>query len=348
MLAPSSSDSVAVGVNGVGSKLPLIIGMPAPATTGYLLMINSSISGSSSPARRSDYPKRIGANDGDGGILGVRDGCGDDELTQVREGAFHSGGQPGLVGAAAHDDRVEGPVGRVLDSESGPHMRWHGFRISIAYPGRDLFGDREEIEFATRPRDVSVEGSSHVVHKLSHITLLRKNPERRLALIDAAIEVLAREGARGLTFRAVDAQAAVPNGTASNYFSNRDDLLTQAGGRIYERLIPEDLEGMIDPVNGTDRERLVTLMLDVVERVTSFGTGFLALMELRLEATRRPDLRAVLTVRIREDFDLNVANHLARRWIERYPANRRRSVSFGRFAAEREVSMTEEAHTGDD
>lgn len=68
---------------------------------------------------------------------------------------------------------------------------------------------------------------------------------------------------------------------------------------------------MIDPVNGTDRERLVTLMLDVVERVTSFGTGFLALMELRLEATRRPDLRAVLTVRIREDFDLNVANHLA-------------------------------------
>ncbi|MBJ7480657.1 TetR/AcrR family transcriptional regulator [Rhodococcus erythropolis] len=140
---------------------------------------------------------------------------------------------------------------------------------------------------------------------------MRKNPERRLALIDAAIEVLAREGARGLTFRAVDTQAAVPNGTASNYFSNRDDLLTQAGGRIYERLIPDDLAGMIDPVNGTDRERLVTLMLDVVERVTSFGTGFLALMELRLEATRRPDLRAVLTVRIREDFDLNVANHLA-------------------------------------
>ncbi len=138
-----------------------------------------------------------------------------------------------------------------------------------------------------------------------------KEPGTPACLIDAAIEVLAREGARGLTFRAVDAQAAVPNGTASNYFSNRDDLLTQAGGRIYERLIPEDLEGMIDPVNGTDRERLVTLMLDVVERVTSFGTGFLALMELRLEATRRPDLRAVLTVRIREDFDLNVANHLA-------------------------------------
>lgn len=57
---------------------------------------------------------------------------------------------------------------------------------------------------------------------------MRQNLARRAALVDAAIEVLAREGARGLTFRAVDAEARVPNGTASNYFANRDDLLTQA------------------------------------------------------------------------------------------------------------------------
>ncbi|GAB2951679.1 hypothetical protein GCM10027203_64490 [Nonomuraea fastidiosa] len=71
-------------------------------------------------------------------------------------------------------------------------------------------------------------------------TLVRKNPERRRALIDAAVEVLAREGARGLTFRAVDAGAGVPVGTASNYFSSRDDLFTQVGGRIYERLLPDE------------------------------------------------------------------------------------------------------------
>ncbi|MEV5327569.1 TetR/AcrR family transcriptional regulator [Nonomuraea fastidiosa] len=69
---------------------------------------------------------------------------------------------------------------------------------------------------------------------------MRKNPERRRALIDAAVEVLAREGARGLTFRAVDAGAGVPVGTASNYFSSRDDLFTQVGGRIYERLLPDE------------------------------------------------------------------------------------------------------------
>ncbi|MBF6246867.1 TetR family transcriptional regulator, partial [Nocardia elegans] len=41
---------------------------------------------------------------------------------------------------------------------------------------------------------------------------MRTNPERRRALIDAAIEVLARDGARGLTFRAVDKEAGVPTG----------------------------------------------------------------------------------------------------------------------------------------
>ncbi|MEE2048187.1 TetR/AcrR family transcriptional regulator, partial [Nocardiopsis tropica] len=41
---------------------------------------------------------------------------------------------------------------------------------------------------------------------------MRQNPERRRALLDAAIDVLAEEGARGLTFRAVDARAEVPTG----------------------------------------------------------------------------------------------------------------------------------------
>ncbi|MER5624209.1 TetR family transcriptional regulator [Streptosporangium sp. NPDC002544] len=139
---------------------------------------------------------------------------------------------------------------------------------------------------------------------------MRQNPERRAALVDAAIEVLAAEGARGLTFRAVDAWAAVPNGTASNYFANRDDLLTQAGGRIYERLHP-GASAMADSLTGPrDRERLAKLMRDVVDRITEFRSGYLALLELRLEATRRPELRAVLTRTIRADLDANIEHHL--------------------------------------
>ncbi|GAA3126646.1 TetR/AcrR family transcriptional regulator [Planomonospora alba] len=139
---------------------------------------------------------------------------------------------------------------------------------------------------------------------------MRQNPARRAALLDAAIEVLAREGIRGLTFRAVDTEAEVPNGTASNYFSNRDDLLTQVGHRFYERLTPEPgvLEAMLE--GPRDPDHVARLMRDMVERLSDFRSGYLALLELRLEATRRPELRRLLTERIRADIDFNIGNHL--------------------------------------
>lgn len=140
---------------------------------------------------------------------------------------------------------------------------------------------------------------------------VRTNPERRQALVDAAIEVLAADGARGLTFRAVDKAAAVPVGTASNYFSSRDDLLTQAGARFYERLQPSAAT-MSQLTDGPKtRANITELMKEAVGRIEGFRTGYLAQLELRLEATRRPELRAVLTERVREDMDFNVRNHLA-------------------------------------
>ncbi|MFF3646452.1 TetR/AcrR family transcriptional regulator [Streptomyces sp. NPDC002564] len=139
--------------------------------------------------------------------------------------------------------------------------------------------------------------------------MVRRNDGRRAALVDGAIEVLARDGARGLTFRAVDAAAGVPGGTASNYFGNRDDLLTQAGARVYERLTPEPEVIERQRAARPDKESYLALMREVVGRVSGFRTGYLALLELRLEATRRPELRAVLTERVRADLDANLAYH---------------------------------------
>ncbi|MFI9237257.1 TetR family transcriptional regulator [Streptomyces cinnamoneus] len=139
--------------------------------------------------------------------------------------------------------------------------------------------------------------------------MVRRNVERRVALVDAAIEVLAREGARGLTFRAVDTEAAVPTGTASNYFANRDALLIQAGARVYERLQPDEATIARQRASAPDRETYVMLMREVIGRISAFRAGYLALLELRLEATRRPELRALLTERVRADVDANVAYH---------------------------------------
>ena len=139
---------------------------------------------------------------------------------------------------------------------------------------------------------------------------MRQNPERRMALIDAAIEVLADQGARGLTFRAVDNQAGVPIGTASNYFPNRDALLTQAGQRVFQRLDPDAAvvgEALALP---RTRETVERLMHEMVGRITAFGSGYLAMLELRLEATRRPELAKVLTEQIRENVRQNIRFHV--------------------------------------
>ncbi|GAA1943118.1 TetR/AcrR family transcriptional regulator [Amycolatopsis minnesotensis] len=139
---------------------------------------------------------------------------------------------------------------------------------------------------------------------------MRGNPARRRALIDAAIEVLAREGARGLTFRAVDTEAGVPQGTASNYFPSRDDLFDQIGGRVHERFTPEP-SGLAETMRARPTRELVTvLMRQLIERLSADPHGYLALVELRLEATRRPKLRAVLTDLIGANIDENVRFHL--------------------------------------
>ncbi|MFG3494918.1 TetR/AcrR family transcriptional regulator [Streptomyces sp. NPDC047928] len=139
---------------------------------------------------------------------------------------------------------------------------------------------------------------------------MARNPERRIALLDAAIDVLARDGARGLTFRAVDAQAGVPPGTASNYFAGRDDLLTQAGSRIHARMTPaaEAVDTAMRPE--PSRELVAELMKWLVRRMTEERTGYLAMLELRLEATRRPALQAELNRVVREELDRNIQFHL--------------------------------------
>jgi DNA-binding transcriptional regulator YbjK len=60
-------------------------------------------------------------------------------------------------------------------------------------------------------------------------------PTRREQILDAAIAVLGRQGVRALTHRAVDAAAALPQGSTSNYFRTRDALFGGVVERVSER-----------------------------------------------------------------------------------------------------------------
>ncbi|WP_344735932.1 TetR/AcrR family transcriptional regulator [Microbacterium awajiense] len=121
-----------------------------------------------------------------------------------------------------------------------------------------------------------------------------RNDERRSVLADAGIRVLAEEGARGLTHRAVDAAAGLPRGTASNYFPTRDDLVSALVNRIAERLTPDpeavDARGVRTP----DRGLFADYLRDVVKRLSVDPHVSLALFELRLEAARRPAVAQAL------------------------------------------------------
>ena len=65
----------------------------------------------------------------------------------------------------------------------------------------------------------------------------RRKPDpdrRRRELCDAAIELLAEHGAKGLSHLKVDAHAGVPDGTTSFYFRTRSALLLAVAERMAE------------------------------------------------------------------------------------------------------------------
>lgn len=121
------------------------------------------------------------------------------------------------------------------------------------------------------------------------------NPDRRDRLREAAVEVLAEQGGRGLTHRAVDAAADVPPGTAKNYFPTREALLRGVAQRCVEeyRATGERLAAAGPPLS--ERAGLEALLTALLVNVEGPGRArLLAYLELQTEAARRPWLAQVL------------------------------------------------------
>ncbi|MFF0296201.1 TetR/AcrR family transcriptional regulator [Kitasatospora sp. NPDC004614] len=120
------------------------------------------------------------------------------------------------------------------------------------------------------------------------------NHERRDRLGDAAIEVLAASGGRGLTHRAVDAAAQLPQGTAKNYFPSREALLRAVAERCAQqyRAVAEQLAASGPPA---DRKALTAVLRGLLENVAGPGRPrIVAYLELQIEAARQPWLAAIV------------------------------------------------------
>ncbi|MER7468100.1 TetR family transcriptional regulator C-terminal domain-containing protein [Streptomyces sp. NPDC097981] len=123
--------------------------------------------------------------------------------------------------------------------------------------------------------------------------------ERRTLLADAALGVLAEEGIRGLTHRAVDRKAAVPPGTTSAYYRTRAALLTGLVTRLVQ-LDQAELHTMGErlPPPRTAAELVDGIELLTRRRLTGEGRGrSLARYACAVESVRDPELREILVPR---------------------------------------------------
>lgn len=123
-------------------------------------------------------------------------------------------------------------------------------------------------------------------------------------IADTALALLAERGMRGLTHRAVDEAAGLPQGSASNHVRTRAALLAAAVRRLAERdaqaLAPHEMPhppgGRPSAGGGSSggeplEEAAGALALALHRAVTGDRELLLARYELALEATRRPELR---------------------------------------------------------
>lgn len=109
--------------------------------------------------------------------------------------------------------------------------------------------------------------------------------------------MLAEQGGRGLTHRAVDGAAGVPPGTAKNYFPTRQALLRAIAERCVElyREIPAPA-----PLG---REGLAGMMAALLSDVAGPGRNrMLAYLELQAEASRSPWLAPLVDTIAAADF----------------------------------------------
>ncbi len=128
--------------------------------------------------------------------------------------------------------------------------------------------------------------------------LRRPNP-RLTEISDAAVRVLAQEGARGLTHRGVDRMLGIAEGSTSAYFRTRAQLLAAAANRLCD-LDWLDVHGQamltkarLEPVDpGYFAEMLAATFADWLSDKKRERT--LARCELFLEATRDAQVRKIM------------------------------------------------------
>jgi DNA-binding transcriptional regulator YbjK len=129
---------------------------------------------------------------------------------------------------------------------------------------------------------------------------MRRKPDveaRRRELCDAAIELLAQDGARGLTHLRVDRRAGVADGTTSFYYQTRSALLRAVVDRVVSQDVA-DFTAAMTAAKEADDAHAETLLSQLAVQAMRTGveperSRARARFELMMIAARDPELGAV-------------------------------------------------------
>ncbi|MCT6778047.1 TetR/AcrR family transcriptional regulator [Streptomyces rubiginosohelvolus] len=117
---------------------------------------------------------------------------------------------------------------------------------------------------------------------------LLKGELRRQELIEATLQVVAREGVAGVSHRAVAREANQPATAAAYYFKSIDDLLTAALTVCMDQ-DAERMRRLAESADGSPEG--LTALAELLANVMGGPGRLLAEYELYLLAARRPELR---------------------------------------------------------
>lgn len=116
---------------------------------------------------------------------------------------------------------------------------------------------------------------------------------RRPDIADAAIEVIARDGLRGLTHRAVDRELGIAIGSTSYYARTRRDLLDLVVRRLSERTYADVARADPAPLR-TPRE-LARALTAITDQVVSRTADSRARLALAVDLVGDPELHGLMT-----------------------------------------------------
>lgn len=118
--------------------------------------------------------------------------------------------------------------------------------------------------------------------------------DRRSAILDAVVDLLAAEGLAGVTHRAADAAAGLPPGSSTYYFPKKAELVRAAAAHLAAEL-EKDCDDLRIAFADVTARRGLEAAIDEAARglVASAARGrrlLLARIELAMAAARHPDL----------------------------------------------------------